>query len=663
MVPFRPLSPAPSVSDPAAPRRDRLVALALFVVVAIIYGQTLGAGFINYDDPTYVYQNPPVRAGLTWAGFRWAWTSFYASNWHPLTWLSLMLDAQLYGLHAGGFHLTNVLLHALNSVLLYRWLRLATGAWRPAAAVAFLFAAHPLHVESVAWVTERKDVLSTLFLCLTLLAYTRFARDTGPGARRAYWLALGAYTLGLTAKPMLVTVPPLLLLVDAWPLRRFEVGQWRRLGPLLVEKIPFIALAAASCAVTFAAQFGRAVVALGDLPPGYRLATATLGVGTYLQQTFWPVGLSVFYPYWIGVSWGWPVGWGLALVALTAGAAWQWRRRPYLAVGWLWFLGTLVPVSGLVQVGNQAVADRYTYVPHIGLFVALCWAGRDLWRRWPRARRAMGAAAAGLAFACVGQAAWQAHFWHDGLTLFAHSEAVLGRPSGRLIQLQAVALAEAGRDAEAAAAFERAWRANPAANNHEAAEWLARAWLQGGRARDAVALLEPLAAAPAPSADTLEVLADALVREGRSADALTIGRRCAERFPHDAAVRFALAGLLRQAGDAPGACAEYEAGLREEPGDLPALAFLAWTYAHLDNADARARALTLAHRAAALTRGQDRPSLEALAAAEAAAGRWPQAVAAAQDAVALTERSVAPDPGAAALCRERLASYRQGSLP
>ena len=653
---------APSRPDfLAAPARDRLVALALVAVVAAIYGQTLGFGFIPFDDPGYVYNNPPVRAGLTWAGFGWAWTTFHASNWHPLTWLSLMLDAQLYGLHAGGYHFTNLLLHALNAVLLYRWLRTATGAWQPSAFAAWLFAAHPLHVESVAWVTERKDVLSTLFFFLTLLAYTRYVRG-GPGSARAYGLALGCYALGLTAKPMLVTVPPLLLLLDLWPWRRFEQGDWRRLVRLAAEKIPFAFLAAASCAVTFAAQRSHAVASIGDLPTGYRLATAALGVGTYLQKTFWPAGLSVYYPYWSGVSWGWPAGWGLALVALTAAVAWQWRRRPFLAVGWLWFLGTLVPVSGLVQVGSQAVADRYTYLPHVGLFVVLSWVGWDLWRRWPRARWALGGGAVLAAGACAGQAAWQAHFWRDGTTLFAHSAAVLPHPGSRVFLLQAIAWTEAGHADEGAAAFERAWQADPTPGNHLAAESVARGWLQRGRAADTVRLLTPLAAAPDPAPDTLVLLVAALARDGRDAEALAVGGRCAERYPQRADARFALAALLRRAGDVPGACAEYEAGLRGESGDLTALAYLAWTYAHLDDPDARARALVLARRAVALARGQDRASLEALAAAEAAAGRWPQAVAAAQDALALTERD-GPAASAAAACRERLAAYQQGNLP
>ncbi len=631
-----------------------------------VYGQTLGFAFIGFDDPGYVYHNPHVLAGLTADGFSWAFTSFERANWHPLTWLSLMLDAQLFGLRAGGYHLTNLLLHTLSTLLLFRWLRLATGALWPAAAAAFFFAVHPLHVESVAWVTERKDVLSTAFCFLTLLAYTRYVRENGSAKTRAYVLALGCFALGLLAKPMLVTLPPLLVLLDYWPLRRFDPGlsraHWRRFGQLLLEKIPFGLLMVASSVVTYFAQHSHAVVALDQLPVSFRLATAALGVGTYLQKTFWPVGLSVYYPYWYGVSVWWPVGWAAALACLTAAALWQWRRRPFVTMGWLWFLGTLVPVIGLVQVGSQAVADRYTYLPHVGLFIALCWTAQEAWRRWPRAGTWMNPAAAAVALACLGMGVWQAHFWRDGVTLFAHSLAVLPAPSSRVYRLYANALTDARRPADAAAAYERAWQSNPRANNHEAAKFLSRYWLRTGRAREVVGLLEPLAREPDASADTLGLLAEAKARDGQTDEALALYRRCTQRDPEEPLAHFALADLLRARDDVPGACAEYEAGLVRRGDNVPVLTYLAWTYAHLDSPDAHDRALHLAQRAVALGRREDLGGLEALAAAEAAAGRWPQAIADALAALTLAERDGTP-AGVGEACREQLAAYQHGNLP
>ena len=640
--------------------------LGLVAAVLAVYGQTLGFGFIPLDDPGYVYNNPHVRAGLTWDGLDWAFTTFQQANWHPLTWLSLMLDAQVFGLHAGGYHLTNLLLHTLDTLLLFRWLRLATGALWLSAAVAFLFATHPLHVESVAWVTERKDVLSTAFFFLTLLAYTRYTRENGSMRARSYAWALGFFTLGLIAKPMLVTLPPLLVLLDYWPLRRFEPGMsrehWRQLGRLLAEKIPFGILMAASCAVTYIAQHTHAVVALHLLPTSFRLATAALGTGTYLQKTFWPTGLSVYYPYWFGVSIWWPVGWAVVLALLTAAALWQWRRRPYLTVGWLWFLGMLVPVIGLVQVGSQAVADRYTYLPHVGLFVALCWAGQEAWRQVPRARVWVNAVTGVAMAACLAMGVWQAHFWRDGVALFAHSIEVLPGPSSRVYQLYALALTESGRQTEGATAYEKAWQANPHANNHEAAEFLSRQWLKSGRDQDVIHLLEPLAREPDASADTLGLLAEADARHGHADEAMALYRRCTERYPDEALAHFALADMLRARGDVPEACAEYEAGLARQDASIPALTYLSWTYSHLDNPDAHDRALLLARRAVELGRSRDPGGLEALAAAEASLGQWPQAVDAAQAALQLTESGGSP-PAVAQACRQRLASYQQGNLP
>ena len=363
------MNPAPKNLPSPHHRPEPLIAFVLVAAGLIVYGQTLGFPFISLDDPGYVVINSHVARGLSWEGWRWAWTSFEWSNWHPLTWLSLMLDAQFYGLNAGGYHLTNLLLHLANALLLFAWLRAATGTVWPSAWTALFFVAHPMHVESVAWVTERKDVLSAFFFFLTLLAYTRYARG---GGAKFYALALGLFALGLTAKPMLVTLPVLLGLLDFWPLRRTDAG-WRRLA---WEKLPFALLAAASCVVTFAAQRAAAVVPLEELPAGHRFAAAALGYGFYLWKTFWPVDLGIYYPYWHAGSSAVPWLWGAGLAAVTLSAARNVRRMPWLTVGWCWFVGMLVPVIGVVQVGGQAAADRYTYLPHVGLFIAVLWTGR-----------------------------------------------------------------------------------------------------------------------------------------------------------------------------------------------------------------------------------------------------------------------------------------------
>ena len=633
---------------------DYLIVLGLLAVGLAIYGQTFGFPFISFDDPGYVYDNPHVRQGLSWDAWRWAWTSFERSNWHPLTWLSLMLDAQVYGLNAGGYHLTNTLLHLANTGLLFVWLRTATGARWPSALAAFFFVAHPLHVESVAWVTERKDVLSTLFFFLTLLAYTRWTQG---GGRAFFWLALTFFAVGLTAKPMLVTLPPLLLLLDYWPLRRQVAAPgW---GRLLVEKTPFFALAAVSCVVTVIAQRGSAMVPLGALPPTHRLASAALGYGTYLQKTFWPVRLGVYYPYWRAESFWWPVVWGIVLVGITAAAFVLRRTLPFVLVGWCWFLGTLVPVIGVVQVGGQAVADRYTYLPHVGLFIALIWTGAAAWQRWPASRPAMAGVAAAAGAACVALSCWQAALWRDSLTLFEHTVRIT-LPSTRIYHLLGDAELEAGRPVEAEAAYLRAWQISPA--NADVAPGLCALLLKDGNYPRTIAVLDRWRDDPAASADILNDLALALARSGRVDEAVAVYRRCQTLHPDFALAHFGLAEVLRAHGDPTEAAAEDEAGLTLRDDWLPALTRLAWSYAQSPDPQARAAALALARRAVDVSGGHDLASLNALALASAASGRWSDAVDAAGTACDVSGRPGVP-AGATDLCRERLECYRRGQIP
>ena len=633
--------------------RDPLAIFVLLAVGAGIYAQTLGFPFISFDDPGYVYDNPHVRQGLSWDAWHWAWTSFERSNWHPLTWLSLMLDAQFYGLNAGGYHLTNLLLHLANTVLLFRWLRAATGAWWPSALTAFFFVAHPLHVESVAWVTERKDVLSTLFFFLTLLAYTRYAQGRG---RTFYWSALALFALGLTAKPMLVTLPPLLLLLDYWPLQRLRATGW---GRLLWEKTPFLVLMAASCVVTVLAQRGSAMVPLGALPPSHRLASAALGYGTYLQKTIWPVRLAVFYPYWRAESIWWPVAWGAVLTAVSAGVFVGRRNLPFLLVGWGWFLGTLVPVIGVVQVGGQAVADRYTYLPHVGLFIALFWTGAAVWQRFPASRPGVAGATVLAAAACVVLSCLQAALWCSSLTLFQHAVRI-AQPSTRLYHLLGDALLDVGRTGDAEAAYTRAWRLNPA--NADVVPSLSALLLRDENFARVAEVLKPWRNDPTASAEILNDLALALTRIGHADEGIAVYRRCQELHPDFAMAHFGLADALREKGDDAGATAEDQAGLVLRDDWLPALTRLATGYARSDDPQRHAAALALAGRAVEVSGGQDLASLGALALARAASGQWPDAVNVGSAALALATRPSAP-AGAAALCRDRLECYRREQMP
>jgi tetratricopeptide (TPR) repeat protein len=416
-----------------------LVCLLLAGMVLLAYVQVKDHQFITFDDDMYVTQNPMVRAGLTWQGAEWAFTAMHSSNWHPLTWLSHMVDCQLYGLRPGGHHLSNVIFHLANTILLFLFFSRVTGALWPSALVAALFALHPLHVESVAWVSERKDVLSTFFWLATIWAYAWYAAAPSLGR---YLAVILAFALGLMAKPMLVTLPLVLLLLDYWPLGRLRglvpgavpsgarqpsSGSFKRLvWPLLGEKIPLLALAALSCLVTLVAQkLSGSVQSLTLLPLGTRLANALAAYVKYALKMFWPYPMSFFYPL-APVLWWQAVAAGLLLLALSALLLYGARRHPYLAVGWLWYLGTLVPVIGLVQVGGQAMADRYTYIPFIGLFIIVAWGTFELTARWRHQGVALGAVSVGLLTACLLSTRVQATYWRNSESLFNHALEVTG---------------------------------------------------------------------------------------------------------------------------------------------------------------------------------------------------------------------------------------------
>lgn len=398
-----------------------IVGVLLFGTL-LLFQRTLPQGFIDLDDPDYASQNVQVQNGLTADGFRWTFTSGESANWHPLTWLSLMLDAQLYGNSARGFHFTNNLLHALNAVLAFLALwKLTKNLW-PSALCAALFAWHPLRVESVAWIAERKDVLSGLFFWLTLLAYSGYVarrRIQSPQSKIFYAGALLLFAGGLMSKPMLVTVPFLLLLLDFWPLQRLTMDDWRRGGKLILEKIPFLLLSAASCIVTFFVQKNWGAV-VESQSIGERFANAFVALARYLVSFFWPQNLAIVYPL--------PLHWSFLVVAASAIlvicvsvlAIFQVRHRPWIFAGWFWFVGMLIPVIGVVQVGLQAMADRYTYLPIVGLEIALLWTLRE----W-KVPALLKTATASVALAgCVILTTGQIGFWKSPRTLYEHALAV-----------------------------------------------------------------------------------------------------------------------------------------------------------------------------------------------------------------------------------------------
>ncbi len=459
--------------------------IALALITFAVYWPVLRHGFVSYDDQPYVTENVHVQAGLTKASVIWAWSTFHASNWHPVTWLSHILDCQMHGLKAGGHHFTSLLIHVANVVLLFAVLRRMTGAMWRSAVVAALFAWHPLHVESVAWVAERKDVLSTLFWLLTMAAYASYVESQRrrPGAKLQiqgrYILALLFFALGLLSKPMVVTLPLVLLLLDYWPLHRITFSAARNAqgkegsetrGPpagltwreLVMEKTPFLVLTVLSCIVTLVAQrAGGALASTGVVPPALRLTNAVVSYVRYVEKIFWPQKLAVFYP--LPTAWPWELVAAAAvfLAAVSIAAIVERRRRPYLCVGWFWFVGTLAPVIGLVQAGLQAMADRYTYVPSIGLFIVAAWGGAELAAKWSPGKWAPAAVASAAALTgCLVLTHIQLQYWKDSVVLFQHALAVTGPNSVACIN-EGAALAAQGALAEGITQLREGIQLNP----------------------------------------------------------------------------------------------------------------------------------------------------------------------------------------------------------
>ncbi|MEW6303903.1 MAG: tetratricopeptide repeat protein [Verrucomicrobiota bacterium] len=695
---------------------------ALALLTLAVFAPVRNFDFVNYDDNLYISENPVVREGLTADTIRWAFTTTSVSNWHPVTWLSYLLDVELFGLNPRWFHLENVLLHTVNALLLLGLLQRLTGAFWRSALVAALFAWHPLHVESVAWVSERKDVLSTLFWLLATWAYARYAQTNSP---RWYAAGLGAFALGLMAKPMLVTLPCTFILLDHWPLHRRPLPEWRTESWRVAiewhakEKWPFFGLAAVASLITVAAQSGEAVVSVDQLPLGLRLSNAVGSYAAYLGRTIWPFQLAAHYPHPESWPW-WQVGGALLILAgMSAVAIRQVKARPYLLIGWLWYLGTLVPVIGIVQVGDQALADRYTYVPLLGVFVMVAWALADAVALKPQLR-AGAIAATGLALtACLWLTARQVQTWRDSVTLFTHAIQISPHDAMAHNNL-ALALAAQGKAAEARSHYEAAVRLRPthalahnnlanllanegrlveAIRHYELALQhqpqfshahfnLALALIEKGDREAALQhLFETLRLHPTPQAhlqaanllgarpaeaerhyrEALRrspglVEADLnlgllLIRQGRHAEAAPLLENAVRARPDSAVAHYRLALALLGLNQAAPAVARLRDAVRLKADWPEPLTLLARLLAtHPDAAVRHGRdALAFAQQAVQLTGGANVMSLDTLAVAHAENGSFAEATAAAQRALSLARQL--GQPALAAQIEQRLKLY------
>jgi tetratricopeptide (TPR) repeat protein len=581
-------------------RAPLLVAGTVIAVATLaVYAQVRDFDSISFDDPRYVYKNEPVLKGLTWDGAVWAVTTNHHSNWHPVTWLSHMLDVELFGIDPGAHHMVNVLLHVANALLLLAVLARATGSPGASAFVAALFALHPLHVESVAWIAERKDVLSTFFGLLSMGAWVGYART---GSRLSYVLCALLLAVGLMAKPMLVSFPILYLLLDHWPLGRFD---WKR---SILEKLPLFGLAAVASAVIYLVQEGRGSIFSPLVPLPLRVANALVSYVRYLGKALWPVDLALFYPHPYmpgGTPWTATeiAGAAILLVAFTALAVALARRRPYVIVGWLWYLVALLPVIGLVQTGWQAMADRYTYVPLIGPFVIVAFGARDA-LRWLDRRPATVAATAvalTLLLACGVATDRQLRHWRDPVSVLSHS---LAAAPGSAIMHSNLgnALWRAGRRLEAMGHFEAALRISP--DFVAPRRGLVEALRAEERWVDAMREDLVLQGVDVDSARGQQGLGEAYIREGRLEEAIRSFERAIEIDPDYARAYRMLGHSLRLRDDLDGAILRY----REEVALLPDSAS-----AHANLGDALIEAGDVAggieHYEAALVLAPESPAL------------------------------------------------------
>lgn len=623
--------------------RKALFVACLSVAALAAYWPLLQNGFIRYDDPAYVTGNVHVLGGLTWSGVKWAFTTVDGGNWHPLTWLSHMLDVQLFGLTPKWHHAVNLLLHVLNTAALFLLLCRLTGAEGRSFFVAALFALHPLHVESVAWLSERKDLLSTLFLLSTLWAYAFYARacDNSAVSRARVWLAYAGglifFAFGLMSKPMLVTVPFLLLLLDFWPLQRgfmFRERGFRAALRGIWEKVPFLLLSVISSVVALYAQSKSGAVSL-SLPIIPRFENAAVSYVKYVAKTFWPKDLSVFYPHpdtryphseqW---AWWWVLAALLLLVASVLIVVQQRRKRPWMLMGWFWYLIALLPVIGLVQVGLQGMADRYTYIPLIGVFICLVWISAEMGKRlaWGDNFVILGGVAA-LAL-CAGLTHRQSKFWQSDFTLFQH--ALLVAPNNAVAECHVgIAYGEAKEFALARQHFQAAIEANPSLP--DAYYGLGFTLENQGDLVAAIERYQETIRLQPNYEPAHNRLANCLWSLGKKQEALAEFKLALQLKPTPEGY-FAVAQMQLQLGHGEAAAESYRAALRLRPDWLGALSNLAWLLATDSKPEVRngQEALRLARQAMTLSRGEDPRVYAILAAASAETGDFAQAVSTAQ---------------------------------
>ena len=667
--------------------------MVLAVVTIAAYWPVFNADFVNYDDYDYVTENQHVLKGLSFDGVKWAFLmDENTANWHPLTWLSHMLDCELFGQNAGLHHLTNLIIHTTSTVVLLWVLASMTGSLWPSVFVAAAFALHPLHVESVAWVAERKDVLSGLFWVLTMACYLRYTRT---GSRGRYSLALLIFGLGLMAKPMLVTLPFVLLLLDYWPLNRLEskptISRLRMVRSLVVEKIPFFVLSAASCVITYMAQrAGGAVTTIENLPFDARLSNAVVSYIAYIVKMVWPVGLAVLYPF-KHISLWQSLPAFLVLVVTTVVAVLLIRRRRYFAVGWLWYLGTLVPVIGLVHVGSLCLADRYTYIPLIGLFMIAAWAVGDFCHRREALRFVSGLVALLLLSGMFAVTRNQLNYWRDSLSLFRRAIQVTENNYFMHNNLGAE-LVKAGRLDEAIGHYRRVLQINP--NFAEAHNNLGLALAEKGQLDEAIGYYRRALQTDPKNAEVHDNLGVALAERGEMDEAIDHYQRALQINPQNANVHnnlgflFAGRGQLDEAidhyrsaveidpdfakahinlgfelskrGQLDEAISHYHQAIKMRPRDSAAMNNLAWILATATDPMLRdpAEAIRLAEKACDLTGHKNTVFLNTLAVAYFYANKFDDAVSTAEKALELAEAT--GNENLAQEIRGRLELFKKG---